>query len=375
MKSPAQNSASDEEAYGLWRDGQWLVIDLAKHRFPRRCLKTNQPVDGPPVHATFTEFHLSVNEREQFRKLRVASSKAVVRTDWRNPQRLDVKLLLPLLSRYRWLLESSWIPGFCWFGFVAVIASIFAMNDHLHLDSVALVIIREIVFGLAVACFPLGIAMSLIRSWIVRKRQIVDRKIWLAGVHRDWLAPLPPFVATRALAERCSSHAFGWSLFWLLLAAIFVGLTSWRLSAAKDGYRIGRESRSWLESTGSIVAAEIRDYTTTKRVRRGTIYHLHYAYEYPASAKRESGVDREEFYYRQNAEQRLATIRRLGQPLTVYYNPANPSEHRLQRGFSWTDLRNLSLAGLFASLAALFMIKLLGRMRDVFHWQRHLAAL
>jgi hypothetical protein len=44
----AAGAVPQQDIAGLWRDGEFLVVDRYRHKFPLRCVMTNQPLYGQP---------------------------------------------------------------------------------------------------------------------------------------------------------------------------------------------------------------------------------------------------------------------------------------------------------------------------------------
>lgn len=68
------------------------------------------------------------------------------------------------------------------------------------------------------------IAHLLAQRWTMPVHRVCEGKIWIGGVHRDWLERLPPFVPSRTmLAEEIwLLTASLWICFWV--GVVFVGL-------------------------------------------------------------------------------------------------------------------------------------------------------
>jgi hypothetical protein len=187
---------------GLWRDGNWLVIDLHDHRFPRRCVKTNRPVEKPsePVRLYYRPEPYSIKHW-----LREGGSdiySALLRPRQHgNRGYYPVDLLLPLSPAWRSFVTWPWGPRIAAVGVYATIASfllIVAAGTFRWIDSSA----WFWPLGLSVGLIALGFGHQVAIACLFPVKRNDEGQMWIGGVHREWLRPLPVFVPSRRALEQ-----------------------------------------------------------------------------------------------------------------------------------------------------------------------------
>lgn len=227
---------------GLWRDGKSLVIDLAEHHLPRRCLKSNEVVELPFEPTTLTLYSPGYSELKllQDDPRRFARTKYEVISGHKQQTRIRFELPLPLSPRWRAILLSKLGAWALWIGAAMLLGTYFGwVILHSTFDWRW---IPQLSLTVALLLLAAGAAFQFFVRWTLRVHKLFDGKIWVAGVHPQWLRRLPEFIPSkRMLTEEI--QILGWS-FWictgggLLLLILFLAARLRGSTAVEEaGYR------------------------------------------------------------------------------------------------------------------------------------------
>jgi hypothetical protein len=223
-KKKAPQPAPPVVVRGLWRDGNYLVISENSHHFPRRCVKTNEPVEKPKEFIQFATWGLSYSDLQHLspaQRAEVLDTRPLL--GQRNVPSHSVQLRLPLNQRWQWIFRT-------WSGVWAIAAgAVIAIVGQLSLNSKELE--PSVLLPLWRGLLVLGIGLALCGglflfavNWMLSIRHMADGKIWIAGVHRDFLKPLPDYVPMRQTLEH-EMFRGNWQLWtYLSLGIVFVVL-------------------------------------------------------------------------------------------------------------------------------------------------------
>ncbi|WP_254511028.1 hypothetical protein [Anatilimnocola floriformis] len=198
---------------GVWRDGNALVIDLAGHHFPRRCVKSNELVEPPFSLVSLTCHSPGYAELKllQAEPRRFARTKYVVTSGHKQETRIHFELPLPLTPRWRTIVQSKWGVRLLWIG-AAMLMATYAAWVLLH-NSFDWEWIPQLSLAVSILVLICGAAVQLHQRSTLTVQKLFDGKIWIGGVHGDWLATLPPFTPSkRMLTEEV--RLLSWS-FWI----------------------------------------------------------------------------------------------------------------------------------------------------------------
>jgi hypothetical protein len=205
---------------GLWRDRNFLVIDLREHQFPPRCLKSNLPCDLPAESTALSTQSVTDDEGDRLDDDEELTNTAQDSYGHKSRTTVELRLRLPLRPGWRRLITSpwgTWIAGVGWFGLILSLpASLLLKLFSTWIDRRAGV--GMILISLAVLL--LGLFINLCLSWILPIRRIEEKKVWLGGVNRDFLRSLPEFVPSSQMLVR-ELEVANWK-FWPALAMGFV---------------------------------------------------------------------------------------------------------------------------------------------------------
>ena len=212
---------------GLSRDGRWLVVDLAEHHFPRFCLKSHQPIEPPFAPITLTCYSPGYAEWQTLQNgpQRFALTKFHIIEGHKQQTRIEFELPLPLTPRWQTIMRSPWGSRLLWIGAVLLIVT-YAAWISLH-NTFDWTWIPRLSLVVALTMLAAGGAFQLFRRWSLRVSKLYDGKIWIGGVHREWLRRLPEFVPSqRMLIEEID--AFSWT-FWICVVTglFFLGIMIW----------------------------------------------------------------------------------------------------------------------------------------------------
>jgi len=188
---------------GLWRDGRWLVVDLQEHAFPNRCVKTNQPVEPPqpPLRLTcFSPPYLEV-ERLRSEHRQDGDAKVTIIEGHKQTTRVVVELKVPLNPRWQRILHTPLGTRLLWGGAALILLRLASqwLTEQLELSGEFLGLWMWV---LIIPALAIGAFVLLFQSFILNIRRLDECKIWISGVHRDWLKPLPEFVPSQGMIER-----------------------------------------------------------------------------------------------------------------------------------------------------------------------------
>jgi len=209
------SSPSASRTKGLWRDRNFLVIDLHEHEFPPRCLKSNLPCEVPAEAVPLWTQSAADREADQLDFDVGLARVAKVTYGHKSPTTVEIRLPLPLRPGWRRLITSRLGTQIAATGGAGVLLSFLLAWLGPTLPDWAYPRIwgRMILLSLAVTFF--GFFVRLCLSWILPIRRIEEKMVWLGGVHRDWLKSLPEFVPSSQMLIRELEMA-NWK-FWLTL--------------------------------------------------------------------------------------------------------------------------------------------------------------
>lgn len=316
------------QAVGLWRDGRLLVVELAAHQFPNRCLKTDVPVRGPHTLVEPRTYNVIGEELDLVMHLVVASSGQVLKIS-RNSKgnNVVVPLVVPLADEMQAKVKSS-------FGLILAISSIlFTLACFAAIFPLAATVwfpIPMIGCGLGIFGMIFGfVLMTLRSSRIVSIKRLADRKVWLRGVHPDWLARLPEYKISPELLGRDYKRAVS-STWWSFGTAMVFGIAAVIcVPLSVIGYYHGVASRNWPSTQGTVSGANI----TTGRTKSGRYWNVNFDYNFTVNGQQYSGHESNRHNSEWDAQNDLNS-KQDGTPITVYYHPDTPDDNRLQTGLS-----------------------------------------
>lgn len=312
---------------GLYRDEAQLVIDLQTHVFPDRCVMTNKevPADGKLL-VELVVGYLPLKNSGWYEGLRVASSgSAVTMQPWGNAGRFTVPLLLPLSPKWQCQRESLLANLLILGGLLSAVVSgatfgIYANADWFWERASCLALSMVIVL-LGVAISPPKMSCQLVIT------QFEDGKIWVTGVHRDWLAALPkwqmPLVVLdhQLLMTRLAKWFFGTiagSSALVFLLGVWLGIS---------GFVHLKVVKTWPTVQGTIVTSGV---TPQKFIagRRGwvTTYVVAVTYSYTVEDWSFTGSTSFRYDEEKAAVDALHSLYTADGPITVRYNRANPRQ-------------------------------------------------
>jgi len=207
---------------GLWRDGNQLVIDLAHHQFPLRCLKSNSPVDKL-TQISLLAPTLTWLEKERFgteRRLAGSAFVSIVRRG-KGPDEVRIDLQLPLSPAWQWIANRHWAFWPRTIGIVGLVGAYFVAVGNQTING-AFRPSFTLVQYLIVVFLPLtllGFLLEICLSSLLPIKRLDERKIWLARVNRQFLSLLPPFAPSLGMLER-RLHSFVWQKWTTIVLAV-----------------------------------------------------------------------------------------------------------------------------------------------------------
>jgi hypothetical protein len=323
------------EGTGLWRDGRSLVVDLAAHAFPHRCLKTDLPLkDAAHAFVSLRTYNVIADELNLVRGLVVASTGQMLTISENSKgNNVLVPLGVPLAPEWQAKLKSN-------FGLILAVSSIvltvllFIATMLLAFANNDLFIVPAIGCGLGVVGMISGFVMMTRRdSSVLSIKRLADRKVWLSGVHHDWLSRLPEFRASPEFLGREIKRAES-SRWWSFATAIVFGIAAIVcVPIAANGYLKGIASRDWPSIEGKLYGTHVTAHSSTRKGRTTRWWNVNFNYDYTVNNEQHSGKSYEKEHSAEAAE---ANRQRKpdGTPVTVFYNPGSPGDHRLERGIS-----------------------------------------
>lgn len=224
---------------GLWQDRNFLVIDLREHHFPPRCLKSNLLCEVPKEPVALSIQSVRDDEANQLDDDAELTNIARVSYGHRSPTSVELRLRLPLRPVWRRLITWPWGTRIAMLGAAGVILSFLAafLSSNVLGWAGAGIWSQLILISLGTSFLGLFISRSL--SWILPIRRIEEKKVWLGGIHRDFLRSLPEFVPSSQMLIR-ELEVANWK-FWPTLATgiVFVILACVTIASVKPDY-LGR---------------------------------------------------------------------------------------------------------------------------------------
>ena len=195
---PDQNATPLEP--NVYRDGRWLVVPLEGAVFPRRCVKTNQPVDAAsfPFEADLLPLQIEVpqsagEEAAEAAAGTLAGGVGQVALELINKRRLKFNIGMSderqRRLRHRWrygvgLAIAGPILGSVVGGGLA--AAVGQSNETLAMTLVFLGA------GMGTALMIVGLALfGMLSIPVLRVARSDGTYVWLEGAHPDFLATLP----------------------------------------------------------------------------------------------------------------------------------------------------------------------------------------
>lgn len=224
---------------GLWRDEKLLVVDLAEHHFPRRCLKSNQVVEAlEKITLTYgrpTTAELQLLRGSRFKEVQITIVEAS-----RQRTRVLLELPLPLSPWWRAVWLSPWGKRSIVSG-LAVLLAVYVLYGIGGVGNPEHKILAGLFRGTAILALLCGVAFQIALRWVLPVYRVCEGKMWIGGVHRDWLQRLPKFAPSRTmLAEEIwLLNASLWTCFWFgvfVLGLFLGGRFSGELSSKEDSY-------------------------------------------------------------------------------------------------------------------------------------------
>lgn len=147
----------------------------------------------------------------------------------------------------------------------------------------------------------------------------------------------------------------------IAFGAIFFLVGAIMLAMGVDGYRDGQATKSWSSTTATILSSEVREDVETSRDSRGmertkSTYRSALRYEYAIDGRTFQGYRIKADDYGGSASRAYDAVNRypVGAEVTVYYDPADPSQAVLEQGADGTAVY------LFGGIGALFSMIGLG---------------
>jgi hypothetical protein len=322
-------------AVGLFRDGRFLVVDLADHQFPDRCLKTDEPISGAHTLVEMTTYNVAAEELALVRGLVVASTNQLLRINENNKgNNVVVQLGVPLTAAQTRRLKSPWPLLFVIAAILFTIGCFGGM--FLAVDPNNAAIFLSLFVGCVLGIFGMlfgFVALTTRTSRVLSIKRLADAKVWLRGAHPDWLARLPEYAVSTDLLKRDQQRSASSAWWSLATAAVFGIATLISVPIAAIGYAKGVASQNWPTAEGKIGNVSISKHSTSRRGRRTVWWHVDFDYTYQVQQQSYSGKSFEREDTEQAAQFNMQQ-KPPGTPIDVFYNPANPADNRTERGLS-----------------------------------------
>jgi hypothetical protein len=342
---------------GLFRDGRLLVVDLANHQFPERCLKSDQPISGAHSLIKLLTYNVNADELNLIRGLVVASTNQLPTISETNKgNNVTVQLGVPLTPRQAARLKSPWPLLTAIFFILWTLAC--GAGLFVFVDPNNAVIFLSLILGVFIGIFGMiagFVNMTLRTSRVLAIKRLADRKVWLTGAHPDWLARLPIYTASTELLQRDHQRAAS-SEWWSFATAILFGIAALVcIPIATTGYVRGIDSRAWPETSGTIQNVEVKHHTSSRRGRRREWWTVNFDFYYSVEGRQFPGkgsqTENSEWAANNNAQQKPA-----GTPVTVFYRPGNPADYRLERGIQDSEIFWIIGAAIVSLVAVIAVI-------------------
>lgn len=330
---------ADMPSVGLFRDGRSLVVDLANHQFPDRCLKTDQPISGMHTPIKLLTYNVNADELNLIRGLVIASTNQMATISETNKgNNVSVLLGVPLTPSQAARLKSPWpllITIFFILWTITCFAGLFVFIEPNQTPVFFCLLLG--VFAGVVGMIMGFVFMTLRTNRVLSIQRLADRKVWLRGVHADWLARLPVYTASTELLQRDMQRAAS-SEWWSFATATVFGIAALIcIPIAIDGYFRGVDSRNWPETSGAIQNVAVKHHTSSRRGRRRESWTVNFDFRYSVEGKSFSGkgsqTEHSELAANNNAQQKPP-----GAPVVVYYRPTYPADCRLKRGIQDSEI-------------------------------------
>jgi hypothetical protein len=212
-----------DSSEGVWRDGQLFVVDIARHRFPNTCVKTNDEVGDKRQLLTLSVMGVPWQDFYEAKELIVASSQMPVSTlETRRHNRASIPLQIPLVDNLDGLrrpkrglrLVASGILATL-LAFVSLLAAVLMDSVLLPLAALALLVgLIVTVVGFMMVSNPNGPVLNI--------KKLTKGMIWVEGAHLLWLDTLPKFVEPPALLQRTYENSRMLSRYLFFMASVVV---------------------------------------------------------------------------------------------------------------------------------------------------------
>lgn len=312
---------------GLSRDGQLLVVELAAHQFPSRCLKSDVPVRSHSLVEPRT-YNVVIDELDLVTGLVVASTGRSLQIS-RNSKgnNVVVPLALPLATEFQGKLKSRF--GL-WLVVSGILFTLACLGASFALAATDWFLLPFLGCVLGIGGTILGFVWMALQTYrVVSIQRLADRKIWLRGVHPDWLARLPDYKVSPELLGRDYKRAVS-STWWSLGTATVFGLAAVVcIPLSVLGYYHGIASRDWPNTQGTVHGANI----ITGRTKSGQYWNVNFDYNFTVNGRPFSGHDSNRHNSEFDAQNDLRS-KQDGAAITIYYNPDRPADNRLEPGLS-----------------------------------------
>ncbi len=342
------------DAIGLWRDGKLLVLEIGAHQFPNRCLKTDLPISGPHSLVEVRTQNVLPDELDLVRGLVIASTGQLLRIKENNKgNKVYAPLGVPLAPELQAKLKSN-------FGLILALSSIgltivlFTLTMILSFAGSDLAVIPLLGCLVGIIGIITGFMLLMSRtSGILSVARLADRKLWLTGVHLDWLARLPEYRISLDLLGRDYKRAvkYMWMAFGTSIVAGLAAIIC--TPFAVSGYQRGMASQDWPSVDGTIRSASISEHRSGRR--RRVSFHVDFQFDYSVNGQQHAGENYENESTRAAAEMNLRN-KPDGTLINVFYNPESPADHRLKRGLSGAEIGWIIASIITAGIALIALI-------------------
>lgn len=328
-------AAESATTRGLFRDGKYLVVELADHEFPDQCVKTDLPISGAHAPMELKTQNVRAEELNLVRGLVVSSTGQPLQISENNKgNRVVILLGAPLapemLAKLKSRVGTYVMIASAVFTVAMLIGAI--LTAQANSEWFAVPLLGMIAGGVGILA---GYVISSMRSSsLLTVQRLADGKVWLKGAHHDWLARLPVYQISPGLLQREYRRAVS-STWWSFGTAIGCGIAAIiGIPVSIHGYNKGVASRDWPSVQGQVVRA----YITSHKPRRSSRYwRVNYEFVYVVAQEQFSGKS----YLRENSpEQAEATLQAMppGSPAATYYNPADPADYRMVPGLKEDEI-------------------------------------